>query len=148
MANLAAIKPSERTIEIVHPGTKANIGLRIELISIDDDRMKAIRRKILDRRLHLEARGKHFKAEEIEENRDELVFAAMTGWEWYEREEERDLNGNVIVARIDQPTFEGNVPNFDKRTVLAVFKKLPWLRDQLDKAMSDDRAFFNNSKPI
>ena len=144
MVDLSKIKASERTVEILHPGTGEKLGVRVPLVSIDDDRMKAVKRSITDRRLHLEQRGKHFKAEEIEENRNNLLFKAMTGWEWYNPTGNEGDEGYDADA---MPDFGGEVPEFNRRNVVAVFEAMSWFRDQLDEAIGDEKAFFDNSKP-
>ena len=126
--DISNIKSSERIIEILHPKTGEELGISVTVMSYDDDRMKKIRRKILDRRLHLEARGKHFKSEELNENANDLCFNAMTGWEW---------RGDAV--------FHGKKPEFTRASVTAVFEELSWFRDQIDNAIGDEKAFFATS---
>ena len=129
--DISELKPAdERVIEITHPGTGDPIGVRVSLMSITDARMVKIKRKIQDERLRLEARGKNFKADDIEENRNELSFRAMTGWEWY-----------------DGANFKGDKnPVFNRATVDTVLTELPWFRDQIEEGVSDEKSFFTTSK--
>ena len=46
--DIAALTPSENTFEIKHPVTDENVGIRVSLMSPDDDRMKPIKRQITD----------------------------------------------------------------------------------------------------
>lgn len=141
--DISVFKPSERVIEIVSPNRNAvNLGIRVSLMSIADERMKKIKRKIQDRKLHLEARGKNFKADEIEDNRNDITFEAMTGWEWYKI----DKDGNE-TADGEQATFLGKVPQFTRRDVYAVFDALSWFRDQIDEAIGEEKDFFAQSVP-
>lgn len=140
MTDIATIKTSDLTIEILHPATGEKIGIRVNLVSIDDERLMKQKRAITDRRLYLEARGKTFKAEEIEENKTNLLFAAMTGWDWYAQPATNDM------PAIEQPTFRGSVPDFDRRSVTAVLTELPWFNDQVNEAIGETQAFFGNSK--
>lgn len=127
--DIASIKPvSERLIDILHPQSGDKLGITVSLMSYDDPRMKGIRRKITNRRLHLDARGKHYKAEEIEENNHDLCFTAMIGWDWGE-----------------DATFNGKKPEFNKSNVISVFTELPWFREQIDEAIADEKAFFTAS---
>lgn len=135
MTDIATIKTTDRTIEILHPATREPIGIRVTLMSIDDERMTKIKRKITDRRLYLEQRGKTFKAEEIEENKTEILFGAMTGWDWYAPE------GG------EQPTFHGKTPEFNRRDVSAVLTELTWFADQVNEAVGETQAFFTTFKP-
>jgi hypothetical protein len=129
---LSELKPSERMIEILTPGTKQELGVRVSILHIDDERLKKLKRQFQDERNRLEARGKQFKAETIEENLNELTYAAMTGWEWYSpTKDPKDL-----------PKFNGSVPEFNKKNVFEIFETLPWFRNQIGEEMGDDQAFF------
>jgi hypothetical protein len=127
--DISGFKPGERIIDIVSPGRDASpLGIKVSLISINDDRMKKLKKKIIDRRLYLEARGKSFKADELDENANEIAFSAMTGWQWS-----------------DGATFHGNVPGFTQREVFAVFDELSWFRNQIDEAIMEEKDFFTQS---
>lgn len=161
MAELTTIKPMDRVIEILSPAASAHkIGIRVSLLSIEDDRMEKIKRSITNNRLALEARGKHFKAEDIEENNHNLIFTAMTGWEWYNptgddprtRKDWDKLSPEdqaAALAHYDpdgMPTFNGVVPEFIKKDVMAVLKGIPWFHNQVNEAIGDTKAFFGDSK--
>lgn len=122
--DIADIVPGEIEIEIKHPKTGEGMGIFVKLMSYDDARMKSVRKKITDRRLYLDARGKNFKADELEENRNELTFAAMVGWRW------------------DGVTFEGRDPEFNRKEVFAVFNKYAWFVEQLDEVLGESKNFF------
>ena len=131
--DIAALKPQERTIEIKSPADgETPLGIRVKLMAISDPRLKPIKRKIADRRLYLEQRGKHFKSDEIDENRSEISFGAMTGWEWYDKD----------------VTFHGEKPEFNRKNVLAVFAECEWMRDQIEEAISEEKDFFGNLASI
>ncbi len=127
--DLNDLKPTERLVEILHPGTGEPIGIRVSIMSITDERMNKLRRKIQDERLRLETRGKNFKSDDVEENRNHLSFAAMTAWDWY---------GDI--------TFDGVKPAFNQSQVSKVLTAFPWFRDQVEEAISDEKAFFTPSK--
>lgn len=125
MVDISTIKPNERTIEMHHPADETQlIGIRVSLMAIADPRMKKIRRNIQDAKLRLEARGKNFKAEDVEENQNNLIFNALTGWEWYDAD------------------FHGKKPEFNKQSVFAVLTELEWFADQIAEEISDEKAFF------
>lgn len=139
---LSKLKPSERKIEILNPGTKEPIGLRVDIVHVDDERLKKLKRSIQDSRVRLESKGKFFKAEDIENNTDELVFTAMTAWEWYNP---TGVQGDKGFDAEKQPKWNGEVnPAFSRKTVMEMFTALPWFRDQLLKEMGDEEAFFSN----
>ena len=131
MVDLSTIKPNDRTIEITNPGTGENLGVRVTVMSYDDDRLKRIRRQLTDKRFADDQKRKPLKSEQVEENGNMLLFSAMTGWEWY-----------------DDATFSGDVPDFNRKNVFAVFDALPWFRAQVDTAVADEEAFFINSKSV
>ena len=124
--DLSELKPSERIVEILHPKTEVPVGVRVTLISMDDDRLKKIKRRIHDQKLSLEVRGKNFKSDDIEDNMNMITFSAMLGWEWY---------GADVKFRNEKPAF-------NQKNVLDVFETLPWFRQQVQEAVSDEKAFF------
>lgn len=140
--DISGIQPGERFIEITHPGTGRNIGVRVTIMSVQDERLKPLKKAITNERLRLEARGKNFKADDLEDNSNELVFKAMTGWQWYKINEDGKED-----AKGEQATFGGKVPDFNRANVIAVFNKLPWFRNQIDEAISEEKDFFTASVP-
>lgn len=132
MNDISAINVVERIIEMKFPNDKErDLGVRVTLKSINDPSMRGLKRKITNKRLDLDAKGKHFKADDIEENRDEIVFATMTGWDWYGC---KFIDGS-------------NNPAFNRKNVMDLFEAKPWFRDQLDEALNDEAAFFAVSNP-
>lgn len=126
--DLSNLKPADRIIEIVHPATEENLGVRVTVMSITDERMAKIKRRFQDERLRLEQRNKTFKAEEVENNLYELTAAAITSWEWYGP----DVN------------FKGEKPNFDKYKAMQIFKELPWFHKQIQEAIGAEEDFFQS----
>lgn len=135
MTDISKIQPITKTIEIINPHTDELLGVRVSLVSLDDERTKRQKRKIMDRRQQLESKGKYMKAEEVESNQRDLLFSCMTGWEWYAPSEGEDV-----------PTYEGEVPDFNRRNALSIFEKLTWFADQIDEALGETKSFFGNSK--
>lgn len=131
MADISAIKSTERTIDILHPATGEPIGVRVTLVSIDDDRLTKIRRAITDQRMRLEQKGKPFKAEEIEENANNLLFAAIVDWEWYS-----------LTESGERTTFHDEIPDFNRRNFNAIIGELPWFKKQINEAVGEESAFF------
>lgn len=120
-----AFSPTERAIEILHPVDGSPLGIKVTVMSFNDERMKRVKRKIQDDGARLSARGKSFKAEEVEENRIILTHAAMTGWEW---------SGDV--------NFKGSKPDFNLKNVREVLNAMPFMHQQIEEAVSDEAAFF------
>lgn len=139
MSDLADIKPVSRTVEIRHPGTGRPLGVRVTLVSLDDERLAKVRRAIQDKRLHLESRAKTFKSEDIEANRKTILTTAMTGWEWYNPTGKEGDEGYDAEA---MPEFGGNVPEFNRKNTNAVIEALPWFGDQINEALGETESFF------
>ena len=91
--DIAKLKPAERVIEIIHPVTGENVGIRVTLVSLVDERLKAVRRRFQNKKIELEKRGKTFKADDLEENAVELLLNAITGLDWYDA----DFNGEKSI---------------------------------------------------
>lgn len=139
--DLSQIKTGDRKIEILHPAHGDRVGIGVSLMSIDDERMSKVKRQITDRRMYLEARGKTFKAEELEENKITILTTAITGWDWYnptgtEGDKDYDPDG--------QATWNGEVPEFTRKNVTAILSdpKAVWLQDQINEAVGETKAFF------
>lgn len=124
---LDTLKPAERIVEILHPGTGEEIGVKVTVISISDEKMTAIKRKIQNKRIELDRRGKAFRADDLEENELELLLAGVIGWCWE-----------------GEATFKGEKPEFNERNLKLVLKELPWFKQQLQEAIGDEKAFFQS----
>lgn len=123
--DLETLRPSERLVEILHPANGKPIGLKVNIISLNDDRVSPIKREIRNRKLMLESRGKYFKSEDIDTNEEELLLACITGWVW-----ENDL------------TFHGEKPEFTPLNVKKVLKEFSWIKAQIMESIGDEKAFF------
>lgn len=124
--DLSKIKPAERTIEIKHPGTGENLGIRITIMSPDDERLKSITRQINDKALYLRQRNKSFTSDEVEANTMRLMVTTILNWEWYGKD----------------VTFEGTKPDFNAENVKRVLTSLEWFKKQVDEELSETKSFF------
>lgn len=125
--DLSNIKPVERMIDILHPSTGEKIGVTVTVLSINDERMAAVKRRIQNKKIELDRRGKTFKVDDLEENEMELLTTAITGWNW-----EGDVD------------FHGEKPAFNEKNVKAVLKELTWFKQQIMEAVGDEKAFFQH----
>lgn len=123
--DISSLKPSERIIDILHPVTREPLGITVSVLSLNDERVSKVRKKILTESQRLRERGKSLDADDIERNKDALMFATVTGWEWK-----------------DDAKFKGEKPVFNPKNLLAVMAELPWFRKQLEEAIEDEEAFF------
>lgn len=129
MADIAGIKSTDEIVDLLHPGTKEPIGLRITVMSVNDDRMKRIRDRIANDGLKREAKGRNWKADEIRDNRIELLVSATLEWEWYTPE------GG------EPGSFNGEQLEFNMKNARTVYE-LWWVRDQIEEKVGDTEAFF------
>lgn len=143
MADLADIKPTARSVELLHPVHKTPVGLRVFMVPFDDERLARIKRNITNKRLELDARGKRWKAEDIEDNKNHLTFTALLDWEWYDPKPEEERGEGY---KPDILTFHGSVPEFNFANFVKVCDELAWVRDQIDEELGDTEAFFDQSK--
>lgn len=75
-------------------------------------------------------RYKTVTAEKLEAKALDVLIAATAGWVWG-----KDASG-------EENTFEGSKPELTPDNVRRVYKKLPWIRKQVDEALGDDAEFF------
>lgn len=126
--DISTLIPVERIIEIKHPVKDENLGIRVNIISLNDEKMKQIRRKFINKRIELEKKGKSFRADDIESNEIDLLVACITGWDWY---------GEDV-------TFNGSKPDFNEANVRNVLNTFSWFKDQVSEAVGDEKAFFQS----
>lgn len=127
--DISQLSPKERIIDIVHPGTGESLGITVTVVSIMDERMKQIKRDLMDNRLMMDQKGKKFKASDLETNENNLLFQAMRDWSW---------QGEV--------TWEGTKPKFTRENVMKVLTspKHEWFKSQIMEAISEEQSFFSN----
>lgn len=122
--DFSEVKLAERVVNILHPKTGEDTGIKVTVVSIEDAKLKRIKRKLRDENLRLQARGKSFKAEDEEENLDTILFNAMTGWVW---------EGKAV--------WRGSKPEFNMKNVRDVFDNFVSFRQQIAEAVEDTSAF-------
>jgi hypothetical protein len=123
--DILAIQPTTITVDIKHPATGAPIGLQIECVSLEDDRVKAVERSIKNKALR---GGRNvMTAEKIEDNTVDLLTAAIVGWTWAE---------GLSLGDLKSPPL--NKANVGKALAL------PWLAKQIDTALGDEAGFFSS----
>lgn len=141
MANIAQLKTGAKTLEILHPGTQEPIGIRVFHVHIDDEKMQTLKRSITNRRNQLEARGKGFKFDEVEENMHNLIRTGVTGWEWYNPTGKEGDEGYDPDA---MPDFNGEILEYNTKNLMTMVKGYPWFKDQISVSMGDLAGFFGN----
>lgn len=141
--DISGLTPGERTIEIMHPATGLPLGVRVTICSIDDERLKKIKREINDERLKQDQRNKPPKTDEIERNAQKLLWTAARNWEWYNPSGNEGDDG---YDADEMPAFHDEQPDFTQRNFNAVTSELPWFAAQLHEEVGDTKSFFGNSK--
>lgn len=140
--DIRKIKPIERTIEIKKPdGTP--MGIRVRVMSVEDERLKKLKRTFTDERFKLESKGKSLKTEDVERNGNILLFTASLGWEWYNPTGKEGDHGYDADA---MPMFGDTVPEYNQRNFIEMLDELSWFGDQLREEIDDTKSFFDNSK--
>lgn len=139
---LTNLKPTDRTIEIVSPVSGQPIGIRVRVMSIEDDRLKRIKRQITDESLKLQAKNKAFKADELERNANMLMFGGTLGWEWYNP---TGKEGDEGYDPKQMPAFNGQQPEYNQKNFVEIVTELPWFGEQIQEAIGETKSFFDNS---
>lgn len=120
--DILSLQPSTICIDIKHPATGSPIGLQIECVSLEDDRVKAVERAIKNRALR---GGRNtVTAEKIDDNTVELLTAAIVGWKW---------DGDLTLGDLKNPQMS----KINVGKLLAV----SWIAKQIDTALGDEAAF-------
>ncbi|PCI03445.1 MAG: hypothetical protein COB78_10835 [Hyphomicrobiales bacterium] len=123
--DLSSIVANTRTIQIKHPGTGAEIGLAIDLVSLTDDRVKLVERQ---NRNKLMRKGmKNVSAEQLDKTADDVLIATMVSWKWAK-----------------DATFDGEQLEFNRKNIDRLFAKLPFVRTQIDEELANEADFFQS----
>lgn len=126
--DISKIAASNYKLEIVHPAKQnVKIGLIIELVDVNSDRVKGEQRRIRDKMNSKLVRGKTVKTEETESDRIEFLISAIAGWEW-----------------TPDGSFGGEKPTFTPVNARKIFDAAPWIADQCDEALAEPANFFRN----
>lgn len=129
MADLSTRKPSSATFELMEPDGSGTTGITFDVISVNDDKVKAARQAIENKGNKLRLRNKWFTADEIEANTIGILAATIVGWTWG-----KDHNGEPAL-------WKKAAPDFSPRNVADVLS-LAWVRQQLDEFLNDETRFF------
>lgn len=122
--DLGNIKPVEKLVEIVHPGTGEKTGVTVTVVSLSDKATNDIKRNFQIRKMECERKGNILGYDEQNEYYNELLMACVTGWDWKD---------NI---------FHDKPPVFNKENLKAVLDELDWFKNQLLEAVTDESSFF------
>jgi len=125
MADLASIVSSNSMLEILAPGSTMPLGLMVELLPPDDERLKVIGRQFRDKHRVLASKGRPVTtADEIAISKS-ICLTAAVGWKWTDSE----------------ATWNGEQPEFDRKLWADMLER-DWLRSQVDEHLGDTKNFF------
>jgi len=131
MSDISEIKVIERTIEIVHPATKAPLGIDVVLMSPRDPRLDKLRKQISQQQISAQSKGRVEKVDELKARRHKILFAAIISWTW-----KGDAN------------WKGEKPDLTPRIFGEIAEEAEWFIDQIDEAFGDLESFFTMPETI
>lgn len=82
MTDIGTIKINTWQFDLPHPETGDLLGLRLTLRPHDDETYTAAAKKLADKKMQLERRGKTMSADQLIEESKKLTAARIGGWEW------------------------------------------------------------------
>lgn len=110
-------------LELLHPVTGKGLGGRIRVVGADSDRYRSAVRSVSSKRVHKRRRAPLTPEEVEEEGLDILVKATL---EW------RDI------------VVDGETLVFTKDNVRNLYRRFPWIREQVDGFISDRGNFLQD----
>ena len=121
--DLSTIAPSTVPLEIRNPGTGKATGLVLNLLSMESDAVKKVKRANTNKAIN--RRNRKLTADDLEENSLDLLVATVASWEW----------------KGDAAWTGGKKPECKPEIVREVLS-LSWIRSQVEEVINDESAFF------
>lgn len=115
-------------VHIEHPGTGEPLGITIRVAGPDSERQRKAYRRLGEKRLR--AGRKKLTTEEMEEDAFELLARSLISW--------------TFAPGV---TIGGEVPAFDVDAAKGLFRRFPWIREQVDMAAGSRAGFLKSSPP-
>lgn len=125
--DLLSLQPSTITLDLKHPATGADLGVSVELRSLESDEVKAVERQLKNKAL--KGGRNNVTAEKIDDNTNALLAAAIVSWAF---------SGDANLGGDKKPVCN----EANKRKLLAI----PAIAKQIDTALGDEAAFFASSE--
>jgi len=120
----AAVAEQGAELALLHPGTGKALGITIRLAGVDSDIYRKASRKITEKRLNRGRVGK-LDLEAVEDEGLTVMAACTLGW------------SGVVVDGQELPCTRDNAQ--------AVYRRFPWIREQVDAFMGDRANFLPKS---
>ncbi|MDO6966987.1 hypothetical protein [Rhizobium alvei] len=124
--DLLSITPNTTFLALKHPATGEDIGVTVELRSLESDEVKAVERMIKNKAL--KGGRNTVTAEKIDDNAAAILSAAIVSW---------SFSGDANLGGDKNPACN----DANKRKLLSV----PPIAKQIDQALGDETAFFASS---
>jgi len=124
LAKLDTLSPANEGVwmELEHPVTGEPLGIKIKVAGVDSDYYRKEMRRQQNKRLKKGIRT--ISAEELENEVIELLVACTLDWEGIE--------------------YEGKVLECNKENARMIYKKFPWIREQVDNFINDRANFLKS----
>lgn len=129
MTDIAQIKPHNRRVPLLHPGTLEELGLAFFLKSPHHPDVKAAEREWQNARL--KKRNLDITVEAFEAARVKVLTAHVEGWEW---DPETDT------------TLNGERPDFSRGACMKLIRENDWIREFLDQETGNATRFYEGSE--
>jgi orotidine-5'-phosphate decarboxylase len=120
----AAAQEAGIDVKIVHPVTGADLGIVVTIVGPDSKRAIAARMRTVNEALKANRLNKA-TAESLDDRSRRQLAELCVGW------------SGVVV--------QGETLDFSVDTAISVFRRFPWLQEQVDAAAGDRTAFFQRS---
>ena len=116
------------TVDLIHPVTDEPVGITITLLAKTSPKVKAVAHRFADKRLAAAVKDgkKAFRLDsaQMEDESLDILVAATEGWTGVERD------GQPVPCTPDEVRALYSTPGF------------AWIREQVDRALSDASNFF------
>lgn len=122
-ANLAQAQDDGIDVDILHPKTGEELGIKIRVAGPDSERQKKARNAITNARL-LRSRNKRMTAPEMEADSIKLTAASIISWDGVEE------NGQAV--------------DLTSETAEAILKRYPFIYEQLSATIGDRSDFIKS----
>lgn len=122
--DLSNVSPITREIQILHPKTSEPTGLVIRLLPPTHPKVRAARDRAIQENIQAARKRVTLSEADKETSAVKQLAPAVEGWEW---------TGDA--------EFKGEKLAFNEANVHAVLK-VEWIRNQIDKELGDEAAFF------
>lgn len=139
LATLDTVKGSNHGFElaIVHPGTRAPLGIYITVLGRDSDDFRRVSTEHSRRRVAKAAKSGgrvQLTTEELDQDGMDLLASCTRAWR------SEDEIGNAETSK-EVVLIDGEELACSKANALKLYAAMPWIKEQVDEAMADRGNF-------